>query len=130
MATAILKPGQPPLRGIYCGALFRCTPNGRQLMFTVPMPSAEEVEKNPAARAEWVISECIWDIQKRMNNPAEAMKQYRAIRERIKRDYMRCYKLQPNNRKLIEAIVNAYFQDTRRRPSKQQPSMQLDLHPP
>ena len=131
MGKAILKPGQKPVKGIYCGIQYKVNNRGEQLMFILRRPSDEEVRKNPAARAERVIGDCIIEIQRRMHNEEEAMAQYRAIRERVKRDYARCYELQPNNRKLVEAIVNAYFQDTRKRPSKDKGciGLTLDLTP-
>ena len=131
MGKAILKPGQKPVKGIYCGIQYKVNERGEQLMFILRRPSDVEVCSNPAARAERVIGDCVAEIQRRMHNEEEAMAQYRAIRERVKRDYARCYKLQPNNRKLIEAIVNAYFQDTRKRPSKDKGciGLTLDLTP-
>ena len=130
MGKAILKPGQKPVSGIYCGIQYKVNNRGEQLMFFLRRPSDEEVRKFPAKRAERVIGDCVAEIQRRMHNEEEAMAQYRAIRERVKRDYKRCYVMLRDDRKIVEVIVNAYFQDTRRRPSKQQPSMQLDLHPP
>ena len=131
MGKAILKPGQKPVSGIYCGIQYKVNNRGEQLMFFLRRPSDEEMRKFPWKRAELVIGDCVAEIQRRMHNEEEAMAQYRAIRERVKRDYKRCYELQPNNRKLIEAIVNAYFQDTRKRPSKDKGciGLTLDLTP-
>lgn len=131
MGKAILIPGKKPVKGIYCGIQYKVNERGEQLMFILRRPSDEEVRKNPAARAERVIGDCVAEIQRRMHNEEEAMAQYRAIRERVKRDYKRCYKLPINSQKVIEAIVNGYFQDTRKRPSKDKgcTGLTLDLTP-
>ena len=131
MGKAILKPGQKPVSGIYCGIQYKVNNRGEQLMFFLRRPSDEEVRKNPAARAERVIGDCVWEIQRRMHNEEEAMAQYRAIRERVKRDYKRCYVVLRDDRKIVEIIVNGYFLDNRHRPSKDKgcTGLTLDLTP-
>jgi len=127
MAKAFLKPGYEPVTGIYCGVKHRKSPGGEQLIYYLPLPDEDQVKNNPAARAEYIINMCVSDIQERMHSMQQAMEQYRAIRARVQRDYARYCNLEPDNNKLIKAIVNGYFQDRRKRPSKRQPQLELIL---
>lgn len=128
MGKAILKPGQKPVKGIYCGMQYKVNSRGEQLMFLLRRPDDEQVRKNPAARAEQIIGDCVCEIQKRMHNQQEAMEQYRAIRARVQRDYGRYCAMEKNNNRLRNAIVDGYFQDLRKRPSKSKGYIGLTLN--
>ena len=131
MGKAKLKEGRKPVSGIYCGARYVISAQGEQLVYGLVRPDDEEVARNPAARAARIIGECVSDIQERMHNQGEAMRQYRAIRARVQRDYRRCCGVETDNRKLRRAIVDGYFQDRRKRPSKSKGyiGLTLDLTP-
>ena len=131
MGKAKLKEGRKPVSGIYCGARYVVSAQGEQLIYGLSLPDDEQVRKNAAARAERIIGECVSDIQERMHNEGEAVEQYRAIRARVRRDYRRCCELIPDNGKLRRAIVDGYFQDLRKRPSKSKgyTGLTLDLTP-
>ena len=128
MARVKLKEGYTPLRGIYCGMQFRVRKDdGMQLMHYLRRPEDEEVRNNPAARAERVIGDAVSAIQARMQNQEAAMREYRAIRARVQRDYRRCCGMMADDGKLCEAIVEGYFQDKRKRPSKEQRMPELPM---
>ena len=116
MGKAILKPGQKPVKGIYCGMQYKVNSRGEQLMFLLRRPDDEQVRKNPVARAEQIIGDCVCEIQKRM---------------RVQRDYGRYCAMEKNNNRLRNAIVDGYFQDLRKRPSKSKGyiGLTLDLTP-
>ena len=122
-----LKEGVEPMSGIYCGNRLYVTPSGKQKLMGIWIPSEMDCIGNPAMRAKRIIELCVSDIQGRMHDVQEAMAQYRAIRARVSRDYKKCCELITDDRKLREAIVNGYYQDLRKRPSKRHAERELVL---
>jgi len=127
MATMKLKEGVEPMKGIYCGNRLYVTKRGEQKLLGIWIPSEDDCVGNPAMRAERIVALCVSDIQERMHNAHEAMAQYRAIKARVQRDYKRYSEKIPENGKLRRAIVNGYYQDRRKRPSKRKVEPELGL---
>ena len=127
MAKVEYREGQEPLSGIYCGIMYKTSVNGKHSAFVLPLPTAQEARKNPAARADRIVKLCVVEIQKRMHNPLEAIKQYTNITHRVRRLYGRVFELEKKEDKLIKMIIDAYFQKRRVLPSRKVESPRIDL---
>ena len=127
MAKVEYREGQEPLSGIYCGIMYKTSVNGKHSAFVLPLPTAQEARKNPAARADRIVKLCVVEIQKRMHNPLEAIKQYTNITHRVRRLYGRVFELEKKEDKLIKMIIDAYFQTRRVLPSRKVESPRIDL---
>ena len=127
MAKIEYREGQEPLSGIYCGIMYKTSVNGKHSAFVLPMPTAQEARKNPAARADRIVKLCVIEIQKRMHNPLEAIKQYTNITHRVRRLYGRVFELEKKEDKLIKMIIDAYFRNRRVLPSRKVKSGRLEF---
>ena len=127
MAKVEYREGQEPLSGIYCGIMYKTSVNGKHSAFVLPLPTAQEARKNPAARADRIVKLCVVEIQKRMHNPQEAIKQYTNITHRVRRLYGRVFELEKKEDKLIKMLIDAYFQTRRVLPSRKAKSGRLEF---
>ena len=127
MAKVEYREGQEPLSGIYCGIMYKTSVNGKHSAFVLPLPTAQEARKNPAARADRIVKLCVVEIQTRMHNPLEAIKQYTNITHRVRRLYGRVFELEKKEDKLIKMIIDAYFQTRRVLPSRKAKSGRLEF---
>ena len=128
MAKITYKEGVEPLSGIYAGMIYKSYNNGKTTAFVQPLPSAEDAEKNPAARADRIIKLCVSNIQTQMGNPREACKQYTNITHRVRRLYGQLCELEKSESKLIKMILEAYHNNRRVLPSRKvaHPKMDFD----
>lgn len=110
MARIVYKQGCEPLSGTYCGVQFISRVSGKASMFVHPLPTPEQIKKSPAARAEFVIKSCIYDIQKQMPDMREAMRQYANIKSSVQRLYKNLSAKEKSNTKLRKKILEAYYQ--------------------
>ena len=129
MARIKYKEGYEPISGIYCNAEYKSYASGKATVFVLPLPSAEETKNNPSLRAERIVKLCVSDIQRRMHNEYEAVRQYKNITQRVQRLYSRMYEIEPDDGKLQKAITDAYFQSRRVLPSRKVRSPELELVP-
>ncbi len=127
MARIKYKEGYGPLSGVYAGVEYKVLSDGRCCANMQRLPTPKEVEKSPAARAEFIIKTCVKDIQIAMHNQREAMKQYTNITHRVRRLYEKCYALEKDDEKLQKMIMTAYWQSRRVLPSRRRGMNQLSL---
>ena len=117
MARIVYNEGVEPLKGIYCGIQYYVR-NGMGLCFAQHLPTAKEAKKSPAKRAERITKLCVKHIQAQMHDMRKAMQQYDAIMKRVKRLYDELHELERGEDKLIEKIMEAYYQNRRVLPSR------------
>lgn len=120
MAKVVFKKDQPvqSLSGTYCGMVYKTLANGSCTAFLQSLPSEEEADANPAARAERVIKIAVSEIQSHMVSAEVAIKQYAAIVKRVRRLYKQLHELEEVNDRLVQMIMNAYYQYRRVLPSR------------
>jgi len=117
MARIVYNEGVEPLKGIYCGLQYHVR-QGIGLCFAQSLPTPKEAKKSPAKRAERITKICVKHIQAQMHDMREAMQQYEAITKRVKRLYEELHALERGENKLIEMILEAYYQNRRVLPSR------------
>lgn len=118
MAKVTYKEGVKPFSGIYCGVLYKTYATGTKTAELQQLPSEEETQKNPAARADRIVKLCVMDIQHNIGNPYEAIRRYAAINKRVGRLYGKLYELEEDNSKLQQMILDAYYGRRRALPSR------------
>ena len=126
MAKIEYKQGYEPLSGVYCGVQYKVNSDGSYSAFMLPIPTKKDAKKNPDARAERITKLCVIEIQGRMHNQPEAMRQYTNITHRVRRLYWLFWPEKEED-KLIKMIIDAYFQSRRVLPSRKVESGRLEF---
>ena len=112
MARVKLMPGIESISGKVGKMVFR-TINGKTYVHEAGgpvLPADASRQEKAAYRKRVVVEECVYLIQKEMQNTLEAIRQHKKIYDRVRRLYDRFSPKIKARTKLQKAIMSAYYE--------------------